>query len=93
MEGDLLKAIPEVGIAGFAIYVMWQMQQSHIKREEVKDELFIKQMNERENAFRDLEREARTSLSKQLNESTQALTHSTSIISRALDHLERNGKK
>jgi hypothetical protein len=79
------SAIANLGVAGFAILIMWWKDQAQIK----KDEVHAKQLDERDRAFRNLEKEVRTQISAQLASSTSALHENSKVMERVLDKLAR----
>lgn len=65
----VINSFTNIGTAGIAIYVMWKLSLAFIQRLKEKDEEMIQiqekhsvTMNERENAFRLLEKEVRDSI-------------------------------
>ncbi|HEY1747833.1 MAG TPA: hypothetical protein VGG11_13860 [Xanthobacteraceae bacterium] len=71
-----LSAIANLGVAGFAILIMWWKDQAHAR-----------QLDERDKAFRVLEEEVRTNITAQLISSTSALQNNSKVMERVLDKL------
>ena len=69
METSLLPVLANLGVAGFAIYIMWRKDQSAAEERT----RFLKEIGERENAFRTLEEQVRNQIFTQLTENTKVL--------------------
>jgi hypothetical protein len=65
-----ISAITNLGVAGFAIFVIWKESDRHAK-----------QLDERDASSRALEREIRDKIMTALGASTHAVAESTKIIS------------
>lgn len=64
-----ISSVTNLGVAGFAIFVIWKQSDRHAK-----------QLDERDASSRALEREIRDKIMVALGQSTQAVTESTKII-------------
>lgn len=85
MEPSITQLLPNLGIAGFAIWIMWKMYDTSQRRFKEKDQEFIGEINKRDASFRELEKEVRTSIMSQLAENTNAM-------SRVIDHINLHQK-
>lgn len=83
MEATLLQLLPNLGLAGFAMFILWKQFESSQKRSKEKDEEFISYINSKDRSFidemakkdhlfRELEKEVRHSVMKQLADNTNA---------------------
>lgn len=79
MPLDLLQPVTNLGVAGFAILVIWWVYQDSQNRNDAKDE-----------AFRTLEKEVRTEITTQLIASTSALRDNAKIMERVIERISRN---
>ncbi len=79
------STISNLGVAGFSILVMWWMYQSAAKERKAYDE----RLDRRDEGYRQLEKEVRTSVTTQLVTSTSALYENSKIMERVLDKLAK----
>lgn len=78
-----LSTISQLGVAGFSILVMWWMYQSAARERKAYDE----RLDQRDDNYRQLEREVRTSVTAQLAASTSALYENSKVMERVMDKL------
>src|ERR1700742_1135324 len=97
MPADLIQPATSLGVAGFAILVMWWMYQSaaaerarNNERAEAKDKLHGEQMAKKDDEFKKLNEQVRTDISVQLAASTSALGNNTKMMERVIDKLTNN---
>lgn len=79
------STISNLGVAGFSILVMWWMYQSASKERKAYDE----RLDKRDENYRELEREVRTSVTTQLMASTSALYENSKVMERVLNMLTK----
>jgi hypothetical protein len=79
MEADLFPVLSQLGVAAFAIYVMWQMSNSntkerdkHLETSRLEREKFMLAINEATKAFNEFQEKVRTEIMDQLNKNTSA---------------------
>lgn len=75
---QFLPSIANLGVAGFAIFVMWKMYETSGK-----------QLQKGQEELRDLEKEVRTSITGQLMENTKVMERTTTVMERVVDMLNR----
>jgi hypothetical protein len=80
-----ISAIANLGVAGFAILIMWWKDQAQAKEREAH----ASQLDDRDKAFRSLEKEVRTQITAQLASSTSALHENSKVMERVLDKMSR----
>lgn len=85
MTPDLIQPATSLGVAGFAILIMWWMYQSAAAERARYDE----RMDKKDEAFRALEKEVRTNISVQLITSTSALQENAKVMERVIDKMNR----
>jgi hypothetical protein len=79
-----LSTVANLGVAGFSVLVMWWMYQSAANERKAADE----RLDQRDENYRDLEREVRTTITAQLLSSTSALHENSKVMERVLDKLK-----
>ena len=86
MDTQLLPLVGNLGVAGFAIYVMWRMSESNNKEREkhldnarMEREKFMSEINEAGKTHNLFQEKVRTEIMEQLNQNTSA-------FQRVLDH-------
>ncbi len=84
MPTDLIQPATSLGVAGFAILVMWWMYQSAASERKAYDE----RLDERDRQYRALEKEVRTEISAQLVASTSTNAAAQQVMERVLDKLK-----
>jgi hypothetical protein len=84
MPADLIQPATSLGVAGFAILIMWWMYQSAAAERGRYDD----RMDTKDLAFRALEREVRTEITTQLIASTATNTATQRVMERVLDKLD-----
>ena len=96
MPTDLIQPATSLGVAGFAILVMWWMYQSaagerqrNDVRMDTKDQAHRERMDKKDDEFRKLSEQVRTDISLQLAASTSALGNNTKIMERVIDKLNK----
>jgi hypothetical protein len=96
MPTDLVQPATSLGVAGFAIFVMWWMYQSaaaerqrNDERMDAKDQAHRERMDKRDEEFRKLNEEVRTDISLQLAASTSALGNNAKIMEHVIDKLNK----
>jgi len=70
MENFITQFLPNLGLAGFAIFIMWKQSESSARRFREKDEDMTK-----------LNEEVRHMMMTQISENTQALRDNTEALS------------
>ena len=80
MESAFASILPQLGIGALSVLALVYVSKIHSDKMEEKDRLFIGTLQEREEAFRALEREVRTSIMAQLE-------RNSSVMQRTLDRL------
>lgn len=78
-------AVANLGVAGFAILVMWWKDQASTKERD----MHAKQLDAREQAFHKLENEVRGEISAQLAASTSALRDNAKIMEHVIERLTK----
>lgn len=76
-------AVTNLGVAAFAIWVMWLMYKSAANERKRNDD----RMDAKDKAFRDLEEQVRTNITAQLMSSTSALQENAKVNERVLAFL------
>lgn len=83
MPADLVQPASSLGIAGFAILIMWWMYQAAAAERKANDE----RLDGRDSQYRQLEREVRTEITAQLIASTATNAATQKVMERVLDKL------
>lgn len=78
MEAQLLPVLANLGVAGFAIYIMWRKDQAAA----TERDSFLEEIKEREMAFRQLEEQIRDKVFSQLAKNTEVLEAAMSRFKR-----------
>jgi len=84
MPEDYIQPAINLGVAGFAILVMWWMYQSAAAERRAYDE----RLDKRDDNYRQLEREVRTEISAQLLSATSAVRDNTALLGRVIEKLK-----
>jgi hypothetical protein len=79
MDTDILPLIANLGVAGFAIYIMWRMSETNTKERQreaehsrLEREKFLLELNEVAKDFNAFQEKVRTEIMDQLNKNTSA---------------------
>lgn len=80
-----VSSIANLGVAGFAILIMWWKDQAQTKERQAH----AQQLDDRDKAFRSLEKEVRTQITAQLASSTSALHENSKVMERVLDKMTK----
>lgn len=83
MPIDLIQPATSLGVAGFAILIMWWAYQSSVEERKRYDE----RLDQRDNEYRRLEKEVRTEITTQLIASTSTVRDATKVMERIIDKL------
>lgn len=83
MSVDLIQPATSLGVAGFAILIMWWAYQSSVEERKRYDA----RLDERDEQYRKLEREVRTEITIQLVAATSTLKETSQVMERVIDHL------
>lgn len=78
MPTDLIQPATSLGVAGFAMLLLWMVYKDCMARLDRKDE-----------AFRELEREVRTEITTALVAATSTIAGAQKVMERVLDKLSR----
>ena len=96
MTSDLIQPATSLGVAGFAILIMWWMYDASAKerarndeRMDAKDALHRQQSDKKDDEFKKLNEQVRSDISVQLAASTSALGNNTKIMERVIDKLNK----
>jgi hypothetical protein len=96
MPTDLIQPATSLGVAGFAIYIMWKMYQASAEerkrndeRMDAKDAVQRARLDVKDEEFRKLNEQVRTDISAQLAASTSALGSNAKIMERVIDKLSK----
>lgn len=94
MPVDLIQPATSLGVAGFAILIMWWMYSSSAEerkrndeRMDAKDVAHRDRLDRKDAEFNKLNEQVRTDISVQLAASTSTLTSNTKVMERVLDKL------
>lgn len=74
--------LPQLGVGSLSLVVLGYLSKYHSDKMEKKDKLFMEVLQERETAFRTLEREVRISL-------TEHIGKSAAVLDRAIARLDK----
>lgn len=85
MPADLIQPATSLGVAGFAILIMWWAYQSSVEERKRYDE----RLDARDSQYRQLEREVRTEITTQLIAATSTIAGAQKIMERVMDKLEK----
>lgn len=85
MDTGLVQPALNLGIAGFAILVMWWMYDSSVSERKANDE----RLDKKDTQFRELEKEVRTEITAQLVASTSAMAENSKVMERVVDKLAK----
>jgi hypothetical protein len=85
MSSDLVSPAINLGVAGFALLIMWWMYQSAAAERKAYDE----RLDKRDENYRALEREVRTEISAQLISATSAVRDNSKIMERVIQTLSK----
>ena len=90
MPTDLLTPVLNLGVAGFAIYVLWkqgdardQEREKHAEHDRLEREKFMLEINEAVKTHNLFQKEVRTEIMGQLGKNT-------TVFERVLDHLAKH---
>lgn len=81
-----ISSVANLGVAGFAILIMWWKDQASAKERDAH----ARQLDAREQAFHKLENEVRTEISAQLASSTAALRDNAKIMEHVIKRLTKH---
>lgn len=79
---SLASILPQLGIGTITVLALVWTSKNHSEKMENKDKLFMEVLQEREDAFRSLEKEVRISL-------TEHIGKSAAVLDRAIARLDR----
>lgn len=85
MTSDLASPVINLGVAGFALLIMWWMYQSAGAERKAYDE----RLDRRDENYRALEKEVRTEISAQLISATSAVSANSKIMERVIHELSK----
>lgn len=85
----LFTAVTNLGVGAFAIYIMWRMYQGSMARMKEKDAETMAAMNERELAYRALEKDVRVTVTSYLEKATDRLGDNTKTLDNAIKMMDR----
>lgn len=94
MPVDLIQPATSLGVAGFAILIMWWMYSSSAEerkrndeRMDEKDKAHRERLDKKDEEFKKLNEQVRSDISLQLAASTSALGSNTKTMERVIDKL------
>lgn len=85
MPVDLIQPATSLGVAGFAILIMWWAYQSSVEERKRYDQ----RLDDRDAQYRQLEKEVRTEITSQLIAATSTIGNAQKIMERIMDRLDK----
>lgn len=85
MAPDLIQPATSLGVAGFAILIMWWAYQSSVEERKRYDQ----RLDARDEKYSALEREVRTEITTQLIAATSTISNAQKIMERIINHLDK----
>ena len=89
----LAETLPNLGVGVASIGAVGFITINFLKSMKEERREYRSSLDERELAFRTLEKEVRTSISQQLYNATHQLTENSKTMERVIDHLETHRNK
>ena len=85
MPSDLIQPATSLGVAGFAVLIMWWAYQSSVEERKRYDD----RLDQRDAQYRALEKEVRVEVSAQLAAATSTIGQNQQVMERVLDKLNK----
>lgn len=107
MESVIIQSIPNLGIAGICLYIMYLQHRSHSQRAKEKDDVHYAQLKsfteliekkderhtqdikEQVNAAREIERDIRHTIIREMSASREVLAENAKLMAKIISFLEK----
>ncbi len=95
MESTFISVLPQLGVAGAAIFVMYLMYKDSSQRFAEKDTILIEQVEKHESTMKEHQnymREQHSQTMVQLNNASRVIEENVRMNERVINYIEKGGR-